>query len=66
MLMWLSPGFAAASAIDGACLRARSAQPASHDNLFHSVLKLMQVQTSVYDPAYDLVAGCRGKAPAGA
>jgi len=60
MVIWLSPGFAAASAIDGACLRARAAQPASHDYLFHSMLGLMRVQTSVYDPAFDLVAACRG------
>lgn len=66
MLMWLSRGFAAASAIDGACLRARSAQPASHDNLFHSMLGLMQVQTSVYDSAFDLLAACHGKAMTGA
>lgn len=64
MVMWLSPGFTTASAIDGGCLRARSAQPASHDNLFHSMLGLMQVQTSVYNSGYDLVAGCRGKAQA--
>ena len=66
MLMWLSPGFAAASAIDDACLRTRSAQPASQDNLFHSMLGLMQVQTSVYDPAFDLLAACHGKAMTGA
>lgn len=65
MLMWLSPGYSAASAIDGACLRTRSGQPASHDNLFHSMLGLMRIQTSVYDPAFDLLAGCRAKARAG-
>ena len=65
MLLWLSPGFSAASAIDGACLRARAAQPASHDNLFHTMLGLMQVQTSSYDAAYDLLAGCRGGARTG-
>ena len=66
MLMWLSAGFSAASAIDGACLRARAAQPASHDNLFHTMLGLMQVRTSVYDAASDLLAGCRSVPPAGA
>lgn len=58
MVMWLSPGFAASRGIDTACLRREAGQPASHDNLFHSVLGLMQVGTSVYDPARDLFRGC--------
>lgn len=65
MLMWLSSGFAAASAIDRTCLRARSTQSASHDHLFHSMLGLMGVQTSVYDPKLDLVAACRAKGEVG-
>ncbi|RYE76086.1 MAG: phosphoethanolamine transferase, partial [Oxalobacteraceae bacterium] len=66
MLLWLSPGFAGASGIDAACLRARAAQPASHDYLFHTMLGLMQVQTAAYDGAFDLLDGCRGRARAGA
>ena len=31
----------------------------SHDNLFHSVLGLMNVTTRVYDPSLDLFAPCR-------
>jgi lipid A ethanolaminephosphotransferase len=62
MLMWLSPGFAGALRIDAACLRARAAQPASHDYLFHTMLGLMQVHTAAYDRAFDLLDGCRGKA----
>ncbi|HEY8608008.1 MAG TPA: phosphoethanolamine--lipid A transferase [Noviherbaspirillum sp.] len=65
MLMWLSPGFSAASAVDGACLRTRAGQPASHDYLFHSMLGLMRVQTSVYDPAFDVLSGCHDKTEAG-
>jgi lipid A ethanolaminephosphotransferase len=64
MLMWLSAGFAATSHIDGDCLRARSAQPASQDYLFHSMLGLMQVTTSVYEPAFDLIANCHDNAKA--
>ena len=58
MVMWLSPGFAASRGIDTACLRREAEQPASHDNLFHSVLGLMQVSTSVYDARRDLFRGC--------
>ncbi|KQY50551.1 phosphoethanolamine--lipid A transferase [Lysobacter sp. Root494] len=63
MLMWLSPGFSAARGIDTACLKARSNDEVSQDNLFHSVLGLMQVRTPEYDAARDLFAGCeRGPA----
>ena len=45
--------------IDTACLRRRAAEPASHDNLFHTVLGLLDVKTAVYEPAWDLADGCR-------
>ncbi len=59
MVMWFSPGFARASGLDSTCLRRRASLPASHDNLFSSVLGLMQVTTSEYQPAYDLFESCR-------
>lgn len=58
MVMWFSPGLAASRGLDQACLRARAARPASHDNLFSSVLGLMQVATPEYDPTLDLFRGC--------
>jgi lipid A ethanolaminephosphotransferase len=58
MVFWLSPGFAAARGIDTSCLRREGKEPASHDNLFHSVLGLMQVQTREYDPRLDLFRSC--------
>lgn len=63
MVMWFSPGFSASRGLDQRCLRAEAAKPASHDNLFHSVLGLMQVETSVYQKRLDLFAPCeRGAA----
>ena len=59
MVMWLSPGFAATSKLDVACLRREAAEPASQDNLFPSVLGLLDVRTALYDPDRDLFAGCR-------
>ncbi|MCD9087527.1 phosphoethanolamine--lipid A transferase [Stenotrophomonas sp. SY1] len=58
MLMWFSPGFATDRGLDLQCLRQRAGQHADHDNLFPSVLGLMQVRTSVYDRSRDLFAGC--------
>ena len=64
MLMWLSPGFSAARNIDTACLKARSGDNVSQDNLFHSVLGLMQVRTPEYDATLDLFARCERAGPA--
>jgi lipid A ethanolaminephosphotransferase len=59
MVMWFSDSFARTRQLDLACLRQRSARPASHDNLFASVLGLMQVATTAYRADQDLFAGCQ-------
>ena len=59
MVMWFSPGFASDAGLDLACLRREAAQPASHDNLFPSVLGLMRVGTREYQPGLDLFSQCR-------
>ncbi len=64
MVMWLSPGFAAARPLDVGCLKARAAQPAAHDHLFHTVLGLLDVSTALYQPAWDLGQPCRRPAAA--
>jgi len=64
MLMWLSDGFRAAAGLDDACLRQRAERSASHDNVFHTVLGLLDVRTTLYESAFDLGAGCR-RNPAG-
>lgn len=61
MVMWFSPGFADASGLDTDCLRQRARQPASHDNLFATVLGLLQVQTREYRQAEDLSVSCRAR-----
>lgn len=61
MVMWLSPGLAAEQHIDIACMKRNASAPASHDNLFHSVLGLMQVRTGEYDGDLDLFRGCTGR-----
>ena len=33
--------------------------PQSHDNLFHTVLGMMRVETTVRDPSLDLMSACR-------
>ena len=59
MVMWLGDGFAAGTRVDPACLSERARRPASHDHLFHTVLGLLDVRTSLYEPDWDLASGCR-------
>jgi lipid A ethanolaminephosphotransferase len=59
MVMWLSSGLPADAGLDPDCLRRRAAQPATHDNLFHTILGLLDVKTALYDPAWDLAQACR-------
>ena len=56
--MWWSDGFGRALASTGpACTGAVQSRP-QHDHLFHTVLGLLDVTTSLYDPALDLTRGC--------
>lgn len=58
MVAWLSPGLRERSGLSLDCLRARSAEPISHDHFFHSVLGLMDVNTQAYLPTLDALAPC--------
>ena len=64
MVAWFSEGWSAASGLDIACLRARSAEPLTHDHLFHTTLGLLGVATTARDPAWDFTAPCRPASPA--
>ena len=62
LLVWMSPQFASSRGVDMKCMKTRSTDAVSQDNLFHSVLGLMQVRTPEYNPALDLFARCEGAA----
>jgi len=62
MIMWFGDQFARDEGLDVTCLRRHASQPTSHDNLFPSVLGLLDVKTSLYDPSRDLFAPCRKQA----
>jgi lipid A ethanolaminephosphotransferase len=57
-ITWLSPAFEQRSHVRTACLQKQQDQRISHDNYFHSVLGLLGVQTSVYQPALDIFKAC--------
>ncbi|MED7668722.1 phosphoethanolamine--lipid A transferase [Pseudomonas moraviensis subsp. stanleyae] len=60
MLAWFSDSYQKAYSVDTHCLQMSRDKPLSQDNLFHSMLGLLEVRSSVYQPALDMFAGCRG------
>lgn len=59
MLTWLSPSWQSRIGLRLDCLQQKASLPYSHDNLFHTVLGLAQVQTELYREELDLTRGCR-------
>jgi lipid A ethanolaminephosphotransferase len=59
MLSWISPELQARLALRPDCLRQKAGAPLTHDNLFHSMLGLLDVNTTLHQPALDIFAGCR-------
>ncbi|USD43166.1 phosphoethanolamine--lipid A transferase [Vibrio sp. SCSIO 43135] len=61
LMMWFSDGFQQAKQINLSCLESHTTKrdTYSHDNLFHSMLGLMDVETDEYDANYDLFKTCR-------
>ncbi|MFA0547619.1 phosphoethanolamine transferase [Vibrio splendidus 5S-101] len=60
MILWMSDGFAEQKGINQTCLRkAGKEQSFSQDNLFDSLLGLMDVQTKEYRENQDIFSACR-------
>ncbi|RFC66902.1 MULTISPECIES: phosphoethanolamine transferase [Mesorhizobium] len=61
MIAWFSDSYKDAMRLDENCIRNEASKPFSHDNLFSTVLGMMDVNTSVYRPEQDAFAACRNK-----
>ena len=59
LIAWLAGGIGSRSAIDTACLARRRGDPLTHDNLYPTVLGLLDVRSPTYRPALDAFAACR-------
>ena len=59
MILWMSPDTRQSLQLDNNCLtqNAETGQ-FSHDNYFHSVLHLLNIKTSVFDPRLDIFTPC--------
>ncbi|MBN3864201.1 phosphoethanolamine--lipid A transferase [Pseudomonas frederiksbergensis] len=60
MLAWFSDSYQKSFSVDTHCLQLSREKPLSQDNLFHSMLGLLEVNSQVYNPELDMFAGCRG------
>jgi len=59
MVMWFSNGFLSSFDLDKSCLAKKTDSPVSHDNLIHTVLGMLQIDSKYYNKTFDLTADCR-------
>jgi lipid A ethanolaminephosphotransferase len=61
LMVWLSDDFKQAKSINASCLREKAMETGhySHDNIFHSLLGVMDIETRVYQPDNDIFSSCR-------
>lgn len=61
LMVWISPSFQKIKNINYDCLQqsAKKTGIYSHDNIFHSLLGIMDVNTDVYQPELDIFKSCR-------
>lgn len=61
MVTWFGDGMSARRKLSRSCMEAGLDAPLTHDNLYHTVLGVMDVTTPTYKPALDALASCRAK-----
>ena len=59
LFFWFSNDFEHDNGIRRECLNANTQNEYSHDNLFHTVLGLLNIETSVYNADLDMIRKCR-------
>lgn len=57
-IFWASPGFYKDRGLAKECLSSLSNNSFSHDNIFHSLLGLIDIQTKYYQPELDIFYPC--------
>ena len=58
MMLWMGDSYRDRFALGQRCLDARRTQEFSHDNVFHSVLGMLNLKTAVYNPQLDIFHAC--------
>jgi lipid A ethanolaminephosphotransferase len=64
LILWMSETMKRWDYVDYDCLKKEAAEKNyTHDNLYHSVIGLLEVRTHTYDRAYDIFKNCRTSKP---
>jgi len=58
IITWVSDSYAASYGVSNQCLMKQVDMPYSHDNIFHSLLGLFGVETSLYRQDHDIFSTC--------
>ena len=62
MVLWMSETMKRWDYVDYDCMKKEAKNNTySHDNLFHSILGLLEIKTKVYSKEYDIFRNCRTK-----
>jgi lipid A ethanolaminephosphotransferase len=60
LILWMSETMKRWDYVDYDCLKKEAAEKSyTHDNLYHSVLGLLEVKTHTYNREYDIFKNCR-------
>lgn len=59
LIVWTSKDYDAAARFDRACAERLAQSAFSHDNVYHTLLGMMDVRTVVYRPELDMFGACR-------
>ncbi len=59
MVIWMSARFRDSLGLDQACMGRAAGDAVSHDNMFSTVLGMLDVQTTANDASLDLAGACR-------
>lgn len=60
LIVWFSKSFQSEKQLSVSCMTHQSRQKSySHDNLFHSILGVMDIKTSIYQEQLDIFKDCR-------
>jgi lipid A ethanolaminephosphotransferase len=60
-LMWFSESYILSRHLNIDCLSASKDELYSHDNISHTILSMLDIQTSVYQESLDLLSSCRSR-----
>ena len=59
LLLWMSEGYRNRMSVDSDCVKSLQTKAFSHDNIYHTVLGMTEIENAVYTPKLDMLKQCR-------